>query len=618
MIPQKIPPSVLLLFSLLAGFHGPSFGQALGDGSEGSPAISGVINAYTPLLQSALSCTQKISVGDATLFHAGDLILIIQMQGAEIDGSNTSSYGTIVDYAAAGNYEYSKVKTVIGNTTLELERPLLRVYDIFGKVQVIRVPQYDSPVVSGILTCQPWNGSTGGVLALDATGSIDLQAGMDVSKSGFRGAQIISGPDGIIDTSYVSETPSLIGNAPKGEGIAFYGIDPFTSGKGAPANGGGGGNSHTAGAAGGSNSGCGGNGGWGYPLTTYYQLSQGLGGHPLVYSAADNKIFMGGGGGAGSSHANQGTAGGNGGGIILVTGNTMTANAQYLEAYGDSSLSGGSPTHADGIGGAGAGGTVLLSLTGISGTVNVNVYGGNGGSPSLLGAGPGGGGGGGLCWTNSPSLSGSVSLNAAGGISGTALGNVFGAGDGCAGNQLNDLVVPYNTTGVGVLADFTVVPSTPIGTTIGLANNSSAASTYLWSMGDGETDTAFSPTHTYHSPGVYTITLIVTDQFNCSDTSTQTIVTNMGNVFTPNNDGKNDYFSFPNFDPGTYSLHMQVFDRWGILVFEASDDKIRWDGTVNGKKLAEGTYYYVLEINNKTNGQTVIKKDTVTLLRSRN
>lgn len=605
----------VLLFTAITGPAYDVFSQSIGNGSEGSPSISGIVNAYTPLLQSAFPCNQKIIVGDATLFGANDLILIIQMQGAQIDASNTSSYGAIINYAGAGNYEYSKVKSIIGNTTLELQYPLVRSYDTYGKVQVIRVPQYVNPIISSTLTCQPWNGSTGGVLAIDATGSIDLQSGIDVSTTGFRGGMIISGTDFITDTSFVSETPSLIANAPKGEGIAFYGIAPFTSAKGAPANGGGGGNSHTAGGAGGSNFGCGGNGGWGYPLNTYYKLSQGLGGYGLSYSPIENKIFMGGGGGSGSIHDNNGTGGANGGGIIIITGNQMTTNSNSIDASGASSLNGGSPTHSDGIGGAGAGGTVLLSLNSISDIATVNISGGNGGNPSLLGAGPGGGGGGGMCWLSSPALSGSVSYNAAGGLPGSAQGNNYGATSGCVGIMLSNLLISINTTQPPLLANFSSLQLNALGTETSFANNSSNAVSYLWNFGDGITDTILNPTHTYSSPGIYIVTLQSTDIMNCKNTSSQVIITNIENVFTPNGDGKNDFFSFPNAAPNYYSLHFFIYDRWGKKMFDGNNENNKWDGTFNEKKVSEGTYYYVIEIINKENSEKIAKKGFLTLIR---
>lgn len=64
------------------------------------------------------------------------------------------------------------------------------------------------------------------------------------------------------------------------------------------------------------------------------------------------------------------------------------------------------------------------------------------------------------------------------------------------------------------------------------------------------------------------------------------------NVFTPNEDGQNDRFI-----PFPYRfidrIQLQVYNRWGSLVFETSNPDIDWDGTnLQGQNLAEGTYFY--------------------------
>jgi gliding motility-associated-like protein len=68
------------------------------------------------------------------------------------------------------------------------------------------------------------------------------------------------------------------------------------------------------------------------------------------------------------------------------------------------------------------------------------------------------------------------------------------------------------------------------------------------------------------------------------------------NVFTPNGDGSNELFI-----PFPYrfiaSIDLQIYDRWGGLVFETTDPDINWDGTnLKGEELAESTYFYVCKV----------------------
>ena len=148
-----------ILFLINSSF---CFALGIGNGKDGSPSISGVVNTYSYLINDLKKCDYQLQVADATNFFADDLILIIQMQGAKIDGTNAPSYGTIMDYSNTGNYEFAKVKSVSGNT-ITLQYSLLRSYQIEGNVQIVKVPQYKKPIINGILTCPSWNGKTGGV-----------------------------------------------------------------------------------------------------------------------------------------------------------------------------------------------------------------------------------------------------------------------------------------------------------------------------------------------------------------------------------------------------------------------------------------------------------------------
>ncbi len=124
-----------------------------------------------------------------------------------------------------------------------------------------------------------------------------------------------------------------------------------------------------------------------------------------------------------------------------------------------------------------------------------------------------------------------------------------------------------------------------------------------WNFGDGNVDSIFSfqtQAHAYYA-GTYTATLI-TAYFNKCNTAPDTMKVNITvdtcnlyipNIFSPNSDGKNDMFNFE--AAGFTNYHLEIFDRWGLKVFESNDNKVQWNGKVNntGSESPDGTYYYI-------------------------
>jgi len=84
------------------------------------------------------------------------------------------------------------------------------------------------------------------------------------------------------------------------------------------------------------------------------------------------------------------------------------------------------------------------------------------------------------------------------------------------------------------------------------------------------------------------------------------------NSFTPNDDGKNDLFMVN----GNYieSLTIKIYDRWGKLVFESSNQAIGWNGFINGVRADAGVYGYYAEAK-CFDGKTFFKKGNITLIR---
>ena len=288
--------------------------------------------------------------------------------------------------------------------------------------QVIRVPQYTTATLSSGLTADPWDGDTGGVLAVDIENTLTLNGNVDVSGLGFRGGG--SQLKGTVSGNTILEYRTLSSvnrNASKGEGIAgtprfvysdtaglvtnpVEGYPNGSFGVGAPGNAGGGGadrtaQDHNSGGGGGGNAGEGGRGGRAWNPNTVGSELGGFGGAALPIVA--ETLFLGGGGGAGSRNNSGPTdgSGGAGGGIVIIRTGSV-AGAGTITSNGDR----GRDSANEGSGGGGAGGSVQIivydetPLTGLT----VAATGGDGGDAwptntttnanAAHGAGGGGGG----------------------------------------------------------------------------------------------------------------------------------------------------------------------------------------------------------------------------------
>lgn len=128
---------------------------------------------------------------------------------------------------------------------------------------------------------------------------------------------------------------------------------------------------------------------------------------------------------------------------------------------------------------------------------------------------------------------------------------------------------------------------------------SSGAIEYEWDFGDGTFDTGENVYHTFetiHPDGV-NVQLTVYNEAGCWDTVTQTLrikdelLFYVPSAFTPNGDEHNNLF-LPQFgtgfSPNDYSL--QIYNRWGEVVFESHDVSLGWDGKFKGNFAPDGAY----------------------------
>ena len=139
-------------------------------------------------------------------------------------------------------------------------------------------------------------------------------------------------------------------------------------------------------------------------------------------------------------------------------------------------------------------------------------------------------------------------------------------------------------------------------------NNLSSVGTYQWNFGDGGTSTQLYPTHTYGDTGTFTVQLIVTTSHGCVDTAYGTVYISdvfsvyVPNTFTPNGDGRNDYFT--PIVTGAEFFEFWIFDRWGELIYDSSKLGTPWDATYKNVLVQQDVYVWKLHIKEKDSAKT--------------
>lgn len=141
-----------------------------------------------------------------------------------------------------------------------------------------------------------------------------------------------------------------------------------------------------------------------------------------------------------------------------------------------------------------------------------------------------------------------------------------------------------------------------------------------WDMGDNYTTEDFSVSYTYNEIGAYTITLEVSDTAGCSDVFEKIIEVHekmrfyLPSSFTPNGDGNNDFFKPVQMEVAPDSYTLQIYDRWGSLVFMTHDLEEGWDGTSRGKLAERGSVFTYFATYSDYDGYPYEKKGSVTIV----
>lgn len=194
--------------------------------------------------------------------------------------------------------------------------------------------------------------------------------------------------------------------------------------------------------------------------------------------------------------------------------------------------------------------------------------------------------------------------------------------NGCSNIDTVVVIVNNNIMPVAILIPSQVKGESPL--EVVFTNNSTNAIMYYWDFGNGisiEKNDTSGVTYFFENEGVYFVTLTAVNGI-CIDTSTIkiTVINNdevyVPNSFTPDGDEFNNIF-IPVLTKGydIYGYKLEIFNRFGELIFESENVNFGWDGTYMGLKCPDGTYVWKLKVKDKHSNFVSIKIGHVTLLR---
>ncbi len=166
-------------------------------------------------------------------------------------------------------------------------------------------------------------------------------------------------------------------------------------------------------------------------------------------------------------------------------------------------------------------------------------------------------------------------------------------------------VLPRPKPVVGLGLDTTICKYKPVLLQTISANYDS----YLWSTGQT------TPSILVNQTGIYYVTVT---QNSCE--ASDTIMVSPGDcdvyipsAFTPNNDNINETFGVID-NVAVQYFSLQIYSKWGQLIFNSNDITQKWDGTFKGKKQPNGAYLWMLTYVNRR-GKKIYEQGTVLLIR---
>lgn len=195
--------------------------------------------------------------------------------------------------------------------------------------------------------------------------------------------------------------------------------------------------------------------------------------------------------------------------------------------------------------------------------------------------------------------------------------------EGCTntGTQTAFLCVYQNP-----IADFRATPENVelSNTFVNFFNESYGAVSYEWDFEDGGSSILENPTHVFPDAAAsyYDVQLVAISSEGCRDTAYTTIhvgeelIYYVPNTFSPDGDEFNNVFKpvlTVGFDLMSYQL--EIYDRWGELLFVSNNHEHGWDGTYRNVPQMDGTYLWKIKVKKLSDDRKVELKGHVNLLK---
>ena len=153
-------------------------------------------------------------------------------------------------------------------------------------------------------------------------------------------------------------------------------------------------------------------------------------------------------------------------------------------------------------------------------------------------------------------------------------------------------------------ANFNVLSNDPTeNLLVSFFNTSAGSVAWDWDLGNDDFSSLHSPSTVYSPSGNYNVTLIAYNEIGCSDTITKSVYIGpefyfyAPNAFTPEDGRFNNTYGISVI--GAIQFEFQIFNRWGELIYETTDQYFKWDGEFKGRFVPDDVVVYKAKVTDR-------------------